>query len=393
MSYINTLILDAGFSAGPIIHAAVDLGAIVGVCSGKAGDPGHQIAHRSFVMDYSQIDRVMSLARQENISALLPGVTDVSYLSGAYVAAHLGLPGFDAPDTADILFKKDRFRRYAKRQGLPIPHAVTSLHQAGELRFPVLVKPADAYSGRGIVMVEDAASMETAYHAALAESTSGEVVIEEFKRGRLHSHSAFVRDGRIVCEFYVDEFCTVYPYQVNSSCLSAQMSESLKNQVSECIQHIITDLQLCDGLVHTQFIASGEDFWLIELTRRCPGDLYSLLIQYATGVPYAAWFAAPFLGHDLPIAEKRPPIARFIARHTVSSAEDTTYFSLRCQHEECRIIAAVPLKKCGESLQAAPFDRAAILFSEFADETLMLRHTPSLKNHFTINSRLTERLP
>ncbi|WP_246494752.1 ATP-grasp domain-containing protein [Brenneria izadpanahii] len=271
MPDINTLILDAGFSATPIIHSAIDMGAIVGVCSGKTADPGHRIAHRSFVMDYSQVDQILSLARQENISALLPGVTDISYLSGASVAAQLGLPGFDAPDTADILFKKDRFRHYAKRQGLPIPKAVMSLDQIDELSFPVLVKPADSYSGRGIVMIDDADLIGAAYHSALAESMSGEVVVEEFKQGQLHSHSAFVRNGRIVCEFYVDEFCTVYPYQVNSSCLSAQMSESLKSQVSECIQHIITDLQLCDGLVHTQFISFGEDFWLIELTRRCPG--------------------------------------------------------------------------------------------------------------------------
>ncbi|WP_246494754.1 hypothetical protein [Brenneria izadpanahii] len=124
-----------------------------------------------------------------------------------------------------------------------------------------------------------------------------------------------------------------------------------------------------------------------------PGDLYSLLIQYATGIPYAALFAAPFLGHDLPITMKRPPITRFIARHTVSVAEETTYISLQCQHEYAQVIAAVPLKKCGESLLEAPFDRAAILFSEFPDETLMLRHTPSLKKHFTINPRLTEIQP
>ncbi|MEE7547471.1 carbamoyl-phosphate synthase small subunit, partial [Xanthomonas sp. Kuri4-1] len=283
----------------PLLQAALDVGAEVTVCSGKPGDPGHRLAHRSVVMDYSDVDAVLALARQRAPAALLPGVTDVSYLTGAEVASRLGLPGFDPPETAEIVFRKDRFRAYAERQGLPVPRAVTAPARIGELRFPVLVKPADAYSGRGIVRVDEPVGLEPAYREALAASASGQAVIEEFRPGQLHSHSAFVRQGRIVCEFYVDEYCTVYPYQVNSSCLATAMSPTLKDRVSACLQHIVADLRLCDGLVHTQFIASGEDFWLIELTRRCPGDLYSHLIEYATGAPYAALFAAPFLGHEL----------------------------------------------------------------------------------------------
>lgn len=52
----------------------------------------------------------MDLAREQQITALLPGVTDVSYLTGAWVAQQLGLPGFDSPEVTETIFMKDRFR-------------------------------------------------------------------------------------------------------------------------------------------------------------------------------------------------------------------------------------------------------------------------------------------
>ena len=56
-----------------------------------------------------------------------------------------------------------------------------------------------------------------------------------------------------------------------------------------------------DGLIHTQFISDNNTFSLIEVTRRCPGDLYSKLIQMSTGINYSELYSMPFMGLELPI--------------------------------------------------------------------------------------------
>ncbi|MGM3191548.1 ATP-grasp domain-containing protein [Dickeya dadantii subsp. dieffenbachiae] len=385
MSTIDALMLDAGFSALPLLEACLEQGVAIGVCSGKPGDPGHTRATRSIVEDYSDKEAILGIVRKENIKAVLPGVTDVSYETGAWVAQSLGMPGFDSVETTAILLKKDAFRAYAQRKGLPIPKAVRDIGSVGQLSYPILVKPVDAYSGRGITQVQREQDILPAYQSASSASVSGQVVIEEFKQGSLHSHSAFIRNGEIVCEFFVDEYCTVYPYQVNSSCVAHQMSETLKNAVSDCINSIVADLKLRDGLLHTQFIANGDDFWLIELTRRCPGDLYCQLIRYSTDIPYAEYFVAPFLSLPSTFANKRPATRHYVARHTVSVSEKTIFNALRYHQLPGELLESVVLKKSGEVLNPAPGDRAAVVFMTFDEEAALLKSTVNLKNHLVVS--------
>ncbi|MCI4030789.1 ATP-grasp domain-containing protein [Dickeya dianthicola] len=385
MSTIDALMLDAGFSALPLLEACLEQGVAIGVCSGKPGDPGHVRATRSIVEDYSDKEAILGIVRKENIKAILPGVTDISYETGAWVAESLGMPGFDSVETTTILLKKDAFRAYAQRKGLPIPKAVRDIESVGQLSYPILVKPVDAYSGLGISQVQREQDILPAYQSAASASVSGQVVIEEFKQGSLHSHSAFIRNGEIVCEFFVDEYCTVYPYQVNSSCVAHQMSEALKNAVSDCINSIVADLKLCDGLLHTQFIVNGDDFWLIELTRRCPGDLYCQLIRYSTDIPYAEYFVAPFLSLPSTFANKRPAARHYVARHTVSVAEKTIFNALRYHQLPGELLESVVLKKSGEVLNPAPGDRAAVVFMTFDDKAHLLKNTGNLKYHLVVS--------
>lgn len=382
----TAMVLDAGFASLPLQQAVKAAGFTTLVCSGKPQDAGMKSADIAVVQNYADADAVLAIARQHNITALLPGVTDVSYLTGSRVAAELGLAGFDIPEISDTIFLKDRFRAWAEQKGYPIPLAVNDPAAAQGLPFPLLVKPIDAYSGIGITLVDKPAALQEAVNLARSVSKNGQCVIETFCQGALYSHSAFIRDGEIVCEFFVDEFCTVYPWQVNSSSLSLSLSESMRDRVSECMQTLTHELRLVDGLLHTQFIADENDFWLIELTRRCPGDLYSRLIELSTGEAYAAGFVSPFIAHEVSFTTLRPAHVRAIARHTISSDTDTHFTGYRFAPLAAQIIETIPLKLPGDRLQPAPGDRAGLVFAEFASFDELARLTPQLKNFFSFKT-------
>lgn len=381
----KALLLDAGFAALPLLAVLEKNGFETAVCGKKLHDPGHTFADFSFDLNYADINEVRLLAKELKISALVPGVTDVSYITGSAVAEQLGLPGFDSPEVTDILFRKDRFRSWAKDKGYPIPLAVSQLAHAHSLNLPLIIKPSDAYSGLGISRIDDRRQLANAWQNALTFSSSREAVIENWCEGNLHSHSAFIRDGSIVAEFFVDEFSTVYCWQVNSSCLSTLLSEQMKNQVSECMQTLVSELKLADGLLHTQFIADDSRFWLIELTRRCPGDLYSQLIEMSTSAPYSLWFTQPFIALRSVFGSRRPAHHRFIARHTVSVEQSTRFSAFNFGKLPARIVTTVPLKKPGERVEPAPRDRAGLVFAEFDNVAELTRATPVLKNHFMLS--------
>lgn len=387
MSYPKTaLMLDAGFASLPLQWAVKTAGFRTLVCSGKAQDAGMQTADITCNQNYADSEAVLKIAQQHQVAALLPGVTDVSYLSGCRVAHSLGLPGFDAPDVSDTIFLKDRFRAWALSKGLPVPQAAWTAAQARQLTLPLLVKPVDAYSGNGITKVTDWAMLDAAIDTARSASPGKQYVVENFCEGALYSHSAFIRNGAIVCEFFVDEYCTVYPWQVNSSSLSQNLSSGMRDSVSECMQSIVSDLRLVDGLLHTQFIASEGQFWLIELTRRCPGDLYSRLIELSTGVNYADWFVAPFLGKSTPAAPRRPAQTRAIARHTISVERAMRFTGFAFKSLPADLIEVLPLTTPGTLVGPAPGDRAGLIFAEFRDDAALRQMTPHLKDYFLLNA-------
>jgi biotin carboxylase len=328
---------------------------------------------------------VLDFCRQQKIHRLIPGVTDVSYLVGAYVAENLGFTGFDPPSTAHLLFDKQAFRRYAQSHGFPVPKMADTLEAAATLNFPVLVKPADAYSGLGLEKLEDEHSLPAAMERALRHSKKQVAIVEEFVAGSLHSHSAFICNGRIVQDFFVDEFCTVYPWAVNCSHLSHALPKTIEKSVRECMTDIVQDLCLTDGLLHTQFIFRDRDFWIIEITRRCPGDLYGRLIQESCGFPYFSYYLHGFLQEGFnPEKSARP---RHIARHTVSSATDMgQYAGIRfcTPPARTRLLDMVLLKPIGDPVQPAPHDRAAVVFLEFEREEDLLAQGALLAQYFEI---------
>ena len=380
----TALLCDAAFSAVPILLALKRMGYRVAVCGSRPADPGHALADLSIVMDYGDKESLLRSVTSERIDVLVPGCTDVSYLSCAWVADQLHLPGYGTMESTHTIHRKDRFRELCGVHGFPTPPSARSLSEALGLRFPILVKPSDSFSGKGIVKIEAPAGLSDGINRAIAQSGTRTLVFEEFVEGQLYSHSAFLQNGRVATDFLVSEYCTVYPYQVNSSHLGTDLDIDIVRGLRQWVEAFASALELPDGLVHTQFISNGRDFYLIEVTRRCPGDLYAILVEKSTGFDYPGLYAASFCG-ERPKVEKDIRQSRFFSRHTVSVDSDCIFLSSSIDVPNASA-SFVPLKKSAELLRAAPLDRAGIYFIEHRLAADMKAYTPKLKHCVTVET-------
>jgi len=381
----RTLLIGSSFSAAPIFFALKQKGHHVTVCGGIKNDPCHAYADASLYVDYSSAEALLSAVKSGGFDHIVPTCNDYSYLSGAYVAEHCGFSGFDRLETTGILHNKAQFRSYMNRQGFSVPRSFSAaeIETGVALQFlPLLVKPTDSFSGRGVTKLVQPEQLPAALEAAKAESRSGTATVEEFVDGSLHSHSAFIRDQDVVLDFFVDEFCTVYPYQVNCSNHPSHLSDAVRERVRAEMGRMIKDLGLTDGLLHTQFMVQGEQVWIIECMRRAPGDLYGQFVGWSTGTDYADLFVRPFIGEELPASFDLGE-ARFMGRHTISTRSAVTVadFSYDIPAKSVRVI---PLKSSGERMDPAPFDKLAILFAEYFSKEDMLAISPRLDERVTI---------
>ena len=370
----KVLLCDAAFSVLPILSALKERGYFVGVCGNRSSDPCHGLADQSLLINYADIEQLAVAFQQNGYEYIVPGCTDVSYVSSCHIANRFRLPGFNDLENLALFQDKAAFRFNCSRNNVSVPRFTQDITQVQQLRFPLLAKPIDSFSGRGIVRIHNPSEL-----AQFQNSSS--YVYEEVVEGKLYSHSAFIRNGRILTDFFVNEYCTVYPYQVNSSNLAVTLDDKIRQGIRKNMEHFIAANSLCDGLLHTQLIINHDRFWLIEATRRCPGDLYSLLIQKTTGVPYAALYCASFCGDAI----NSPGMAAVqpVSRHTVSVKEDCIFISSRLSgaFDES---SYVPLRKTGEHLKAAPYDRAGIYFVTHQSLNDMEARTERLVDHVIV---------
>lgn len=380
----NTLLCDANFCVLPIVQSIMSKNHILSVAGSLLSDPAHQVADKSVPINYADVDLLHKHIIENKYDFIVPGCNDRSYLSLAEIAEKLNYSGFDKYETVLTIHHKDKFRAFAETKNYPVPKAVNDISKVNTLNFPIIIKPVDSFSGKGTNRVETLQDVEKYWNEAKEFSKTGAVVAEEFVEGKLYSHSAFIKNKKIVVDFFVNEYCTVYPYQVNSSNVASELNQKIQYGLREWTEQFAQDLDLVDGLVHTQFISDNETFSLIEIARRCPGDLYSQLIQKSTGVNYAELYSIPFIGEELPdIVEKKEN--KFMSRHTVSVDKECIFISSGVNLES-KNIQNVQLKYSGQNMKPAPFDKSGIYFIEHSSAKEMEDKTEKLKDYIVIET-------
>jgi phosphoribosylaminoimidazole carboxylase (NCAIR synthetase) len=362
---MEVLLIGSSFSAVPMLQALKKRGANVTVIGKHEDDPCHAYADRSIFEDYSDSNTLLTVCQQNRFDYIVPTCNDYSYLAASDVAAELGFSGLDDQETTSIIHTKDHFRRFCARIGVPAPKTYGEVSNGqrelmADLEGPALVKPVDSFSGRGVQVIYDAKELPGAVDRALAQSRRGNVVIEQFVDGALHSHTAFISSGRVIWHDFVDEFCEIYPYQVDRSAYPSSLSTEMRVNVNTCIEKIVSALNLCDGLLHTQFIASAADFWIIECMRRCPGDLYGHHFKLALDYDYESQYVAGFVG-AVPKPPEMPTNSTSVGRQIISVDQEQAFFGISLD-PGVRKMTYVPLKLSGEKLGPAPFDKAGIMF-------------------------------
>lgn len=360
------LLVDTNRAAYTIYQSLLAKGHEVFVVGGNPDEPLAKICPNVIQLDYSDASALDGLIEREGFDFLVPGCTDVSYKVCAEVNRSRFV-GIDSLAATRAINDKSEFRAVAKRLGIPIPK-VSDFEEALHCDA-VIVKPVDSFSGRGMTIVKKPTrdSLQAAYSLGCEASKTRTALIEEFVCGQLYSHSAFLQAGKVVADFVVREDCTTNPFTVDTSKVVFDFPEKLRELLRADASKLFNGLGLVDGLIHSQFILSGDRYWIIEVTRRCPGDLYALLIEMSTGYPYGTSYAAPFLG-GAPLTQNAGTLQKRIIRHTATSKDGDCLWGFGFK-QTLNLKFFVPLATAGDFIKSSPYGRAGLFFLEAQSDT------------------------
>lgn len=356
----RVLLVDTNISSSPIYKFLLGEGHEVAVIGGNPRDYLARSASWYIEGDYSNPELLAAIVKKYGFDYVVPGCNDRSY----YACAQLNLSklfwGLDSLEITDTINNKQLFRAFAEEHGLPVPRVYDS--ESCPLDRALIVKPVDAFSGRGvsILLQPTATKLSDAMTYARMVSRSSSCIIEDYITGQLYSHSCFIKEGEVILEFIVEEHGTANRFVVDTSRVVFDFSPEVLQKLRFHIEKMAGVLDLVDGLIHTQFMLRDNDIWFIEVTRRCPGDLYSQLIEMATGIPYAELYARPFL--KLPYPHSIASVTHgLVIRHTMSLSKEANL-------EHCRFTVPIllermyPISSIGDRVRESPFSRIALIF-------------------------------
>lgn len=357
----KVLLVDTNVSSYPIYKYLIENNYDVYVVGSNPKDFLAKYSKNYIHLDYSDTNKLDSLINELKFDYVIPGCNDVSYNSCVEINYNNRFPGIESKSNNKTLNNKQSYRCFTAKNKIPAPKIYT-VDNIKSTHFPIIIKPTDAFSGRGVNILykKDIKNLSSAISEAKKNSKEGHYVIESFISGQLYSHSAFISNKNIVADIIVEEHCTANPFAVDTSRVIQNFPKILLDKIRKFTKKTAILLNLKNGLLHTQFICKNKSIWLIETTRRCPGDLYSRLIEMSTGLNYAENYTRPFLGLKYKFKNNLKSKS-FILRHTITEKEGGHYWTLRFP-EAVKVQEFISLSLSGDIMKPAPASRIGIVF-------------------------------
>ena len=298
------LILNGSHSEIPLIKAAKKLGFYVITSGNNKNGIGHKYADEYHAVDFSNKNDILSLAQKLKIDRICSAAHDLSLISASYACEKLGIPGHDNYETTLTLHQKDLFKKFAVPLGISTPSTTSytdidkALSSIDKHPYPIIIKPIDLGGGKGVSKALKKEDYETAVKHAFETSKSKRIVVEEFIEGTQHSLTTFILKNKVVFYFSDNEHSYLNPYLVSTSAGPATNIDKVINKLIDDSEKIASQLSLCDGIFHMQYLMKDNIPYIIEITRRCSGDIYPEPVKYSTGVAWAKWIVKAETGMD-----------------------------------------------------------------------------------------------
>ncbi len=327
----RVLLLNAGHTEIPIIEELKKMGCYI-ITSGTRKDmPGHKLADTYIFCDYSNKEEILEVAKKEDIDGIVSCAYDTAYVTSAYVAEQLNLPGHDSYKNACLLHQKDLFKNLCEDLKIPNPRSTPFLSEeqaisyAKEVQYPIIVKAVDQASGIGIMRADDFKEAVTAIRGAFDKSKEKRIVIEPYIVGHQESFVAFVVDKKVKVCTACNCYSPINPYLIQTETMPSKNFLNLKESLITITERLFEQLNLVDGLITLQYIVKDGQPYIIEMMRRCLGNRFLFPVSYVTGFNWYKAMTMAELGMDcafLPIEGKK---SAYAGHHAIMATQNGIY--------------------------------------------------------------------
>ena len=287
---MKALVIAGGIPQIELIKQLKSRGIETVLADGNPAAVARPFADIFYHVDIFDVPAVKNIAEKEKVDFVLTVCADQVLLVAAQVSEELGLPCYIDFETAQAVSDKIKMKTRFKQIGIPTTDYITTdcldEEAVSRLRFPLVVKPVDAYSSRGVRKAAGMDELRRFYDEAHEISRSGGVIIEEYFEGEEVSVDAFVTGGKakILAVTNSEKVKDKDRFVIFRGRYPAAVPEKVLNKIEEIAQRIAEGFGLVDSPLLIQLLHDGENVSVLEFCARTGGNMKWLLIKHSCGV-------------------------------------------------------------------------------------------------------------
>ena len=236
-------------------------------------------------------DTVLQVAREKNAALVISTNVDQANVTCCYVAERLGLPHPYSYETALNVTDKKRMKQIMWDHDIPTSRYVVVKDLNGlqgvQLHYPLIVKPADSNSAKGVKRVESEDELRKYLPEALEFSRNGFAIVEEFKEGKEISAYGVVVNGQAKLIMHQERISVYDGVDRVIKCYSSLAPSRISEHAVTKAEMILTQIAQAFGLDNTplffQGIVQGDEISVIEFAPRVGGGISFRTIMDGTG--------------------------------------------------------------------------------------------------------------
>lgn len=228
---------------------------------------GKRLADECWDISTAEVDEIVKRAREAHVDGVYTGVHEFNVVKTMEVCERLDLPFYATKELWEIGTDKALFKNICEQYDLPVAQSYDYQNKSS-IKYPVIVKPVDGSSGKGISICHKEEEMDVAYKVAMAASIKKEVIIEQYLYGDEFAVDYSIVDGVSKLSF-ISDFYYNYDQEVTMPLPQVYIHPSryIDDYMAEMdgrVRKMLSGIGVKNGIFFLQGFKNEDGFFFFE---------------------------------------------------------------------------------------------------------------------------------
>lgn len=284
------LVLGGGYASVNVVKFAHEMGLKVYVVDDRETGEAKEMADEKAVISTVDYEALAGYIKDNGIDGVMTGASEFNIVNTMRLCQRIGRPFYATEQQWRICQNKRSFKDLCIRTGVPCTKDFDPDADPHSFDYPVIVKPVDACSARGISVCYSAEEYSAAKGKALEYSPSKTMLVEQYvvNGGTTMSVRYIARDGELYLEAVGDRY--VLDADSGKALITAAAFYPSKHtdyyirNLDEKVKAMFKSIGLKNGCLFMEALKTDTGIVFYEMGLRISGGMTYSITEVTNGV-------------------------------------------------------------------------------------------------------------